>query len=138
MAKIITKGSVVQQTITTTLTDVAQVIDFGHAGCSVETYDGTTLDTSGSGREKHPTGLVEPGTFDFSCFFDPALAGHQAITDDITTPVERVWAIKFADAATTTATFNAAGTGFGFTGVLEDGLKADVSLTLDQLMTYPS
>lgn len=138
MAKIITKGSIIQQTITTTLTDVAQVIEFSHSGAETQVFDGTTMDTTGAGREKHPTGLAEPGTFDFSCFLDPALAGHQAITDDITTPVERVWAIKFADAATTTATFNVAGTSFGFTGALDDGLKADVSLTLDQLMNYPT
>jgi len=137
MAKIKCKGTIIQQTISTTLTAVAQIVDFSHSGAEVETWDSTTLD-GGVGKTYEQTGFSEPGTFDFSLFFDPALAGHQAITDDITTPVDRVYAIKFADAATTTATFNAAGITFGFSGAMNDGLKADVSLKLDGLFTYPT
>jgi hypothetical protein len=138
MSKIRVKGSVISQTITTTLTAVAQIIDFSHTGVETETYDATTLDTTGAGREMAATGLVTGGTLDFSMFLDVALAGHQTIMDDITTPVERNWSLTFADAATTVATFDVAGIGFGITGSMDDGLKADVSLTLDQLMNYPT
>lgn len=135
MAKIKCKGTAIKQTISTTLTAIAQVIDFSHSGAEVETYDSTTLD-GGVGKTYDQTGYSEPGTFDFSLFFDPALAGHQALTDDVTTPVDRVYSIEFADAATTTCTFNAAGIGVGFTGAMNDGLKMDVSLKLDGLFTY--
>lgn len=136
MAKVKVKGTVIRQTIASTLTAVAQVIEFSHSGAQTETYDATTLDTSGAGREYSQTGYTEGGTFDFSIFYDPALAGHQAITDDVTTPVERGWEIEFADTGTTNCLFTAAGVGFGFTGVMNDGLKADVSLKLDQLLAY--
>lgn len=138
MAKLIVKGSTLKQTITTTLTAVAQVIDFSHSGVEVETIDVTTLDTTGSGREYLASGLVEGGSVDASLFFDPNLAGHQAITSDITTPAERNWSLTFVDAGTTEATFDVAGIGFGITGTMEDGLKADISLKLDQLMAYPT
>lgn len=138
MAKVKVKGTIIKQTISTTLTAIAQVISFSHSGAETETYDATTLDTSGAGKEYSQTGYAEPGTFDFEYFMDPALSGHQALTDDLTTPTDRVYSIEFADAATTTATFNAAGMGFGFTGAMNDGLKGSVSLKLDGLFAYPT
>jgi len=138
MAKIKCKGTVIKQTISTTLTAVAQILDFNHSGAETETFESSTLDTSGAGKEYAQTGWTEGGSMDFTLFFDPALAGHQAIMDDVTTPTERNWSIEFADAATTTATFDVAGVGFGWSGSLNDGLKADVSLKLDQLVNYPT
>jgi hypothetical protein len=136
MAKIRVKGTVLKQTITTTLTAVAQVLEFGQSGASSETYDSTTLDTVGAGKEYDPTGYSEGGTFDFSLFYDPALAGHQALTDEMITPATNSWSLTFADAATTVSTFNTAGVGLGFTGAMNDGLKADVSLKLTGLFGY--
>lgn len=136
MAKLQVKGTAIKQTIGTTLTAVAQITEFGHDGAEVETYDATTLDTNGAGREYEQTGYVEGGSVNCTLFFDPALAGHQAITDDITTPTTRNWSIEFADSATTTWTFDAAGVGLSITGAQNDGLKADVSLKLDQLANY--
>ena len=78
----------------------------------------------------------EGGSVDFSIFYDPALAGHQALTDLVTTPAECNFDITFADAGATNCTFTAAGVGFGFTGAMNDGLKADLSLKLDQLFAY--
>ena len=138
MAKVIVKGTVLNQTITTTLTAVAQVIEFGHDGAESETFDSTTIDTTGAGKEYDPTGYSEPGSVDFSLFYDPNLAGHQAITDELVTPATNTWSLVFADAGTTTSTFKTAGVGFGFTGAMNDGLKADVSLKLSGLMNYPT
>ena len=136
MAKIVCKGSVISQGVTTTLAAVAQVIEISHSGAESETYDATTLDTSGAGKEYSQTGYSEGGSLDFSLFYDPALAGHQALTDVITTPIEQPWSLTFADAATTVCTFNAAGLGFGLTVAMADGLKADVTLKLDQVFGY--
>jgi hypothetical protein len=136
MAKIRVKGSVIKQDIAATLTAVAQVIEFSTSGAETETYDSTTLDTIGAGKEYSATGYAEGGSVDFSVFFDPALGGHQALTDDITTPAERDYSITFADVGTTAWTFTAAGIGVNVTGAMNDGLKADVSLKLDQLLGY--
>ena len=136
MAKVICKGTVIKQTISMSLTAVAQVISIDHSGAESETFESTTLDTSGAGKEYLATGYSEGGSVDCELFYDPALAGHQAITDEITTPSEVDWEITFADS--TAAAFTTAGTSFGFTVDMSDGLKGSISLKLDQLMTYPT
>ena len=136
MAKIKVKGTIIKQTISSTLTAVAQITEFNHSGAESETYDATTLETSGAGKEYSQTGYAEGGSVDFNMFYDPALAGHKAITALITTPANCVWNITFADAAPTTCAFTSAGVGFGFTGAMNDGLKADVNLKLTGLFTY--
>jgi len=133
MAKVRVKGTVLSQTLTTTLTAVAQVIEFGRSGEASETYDATTLDTSGAGKEYAPTGYAEGGSLDFSLFYDPALAGHAAIRTAVATPATNNWSLTFADTSTTVSTFNVAGISFGVTGAMNDGLKADVSLKLTGL-----
>lgn len=79
MAKVKVKGTVIKQTISTVLTAVAQIIDFTHDGAESETYDATTIDTTGAGKEYSQTGYSEGGNFNFSLFYDPALSGHKAI-----------------------------------------------------------
>ena len=136
MAKVQVKGTVIRQEISSVLTAVAQITEFSHSGAESETFDATTIDTSGAGKEYSQTGYSEGGSVDFSIFYDPALAGHQALTDLVTTPAECNFDITFADAGATNCTFTAAGVGFGFTGAMNDGLKADLSLKLDQLFAY--
>ena len=136
MAKVKVKGTVIKQEISSVLTAVAQIIEFSHSGAESETFDATTIDTSGAGKEYSQTGYSEGGSVDFSIFYDPALAGHQALTDLVTTPAECNFDITFADTGATNCTFTAAGVGFGFTGAMSDGLKADLSLKLDQLFNY--
>ena len=138
MAKIVSKGTVLKQTIGSVLTAVAQIVSIDHSGAESETFESTTLDTSGNGKEYLATGFSEGGTLDFDLFYDPALAGHQSITDEVTTPAARAWEITFADAATTAAGVTSAGLGFGFSVDMNDGLKGSVSIKLDQLMTYPT
>lgn len=137
MAKIKVKGTVVKQTISSVLTAVAQLTDFNHSGAENETFDATTIDTSGAGKEYLPTGYSEGGTFDCSLFYDPALAGHKAITAYIATPATCVWNMITTDASSTVNVFTSAGVGIGITGAMNDGLKMDVSLKLTGLMTYP-
>lgn len=136
MAKIKVKSTIIKQTISSTLTAVAQITEFNHSGAESETYDATTLDTTGAGKEYSQTGYTEGGSFDFTMFYDPGLAGHKAITALVTTPASCDWSITFADASPTTCAFTSAGIGFGITGAMNDGLKADVSLKLHKLFTY--
>ncbi len=137
MAKLVVKGTVIKQDIGGVLTPVAQIISFGHDGAESETFECTTLDTEGAGKEYKSTGYSEGGSVDFEVFYDPALAGHQSLTDDITSPPldGRDYSIEFTDAVSI-STFNAAGIGISMTGAMNDGLKASVSLKLNQLMAY--
>ena len=135
MAKVAVKGTVIKQEISSVLTAVAQITEFSSSGAESETFDATTIDTSGAGKEYEPTGYSEGGTFDFGMFYDDNLAGHQAITDLVTTPAACNWSITTTSGAAA-MTFTSAGVGFGFTGAMNDGLKADVSLKLDQLIAY--
>lgn len=135
--KLVVKGTVIKQDIGGVLTPVAQIISFGQDGAEVETFECTTLDTPGAGKEYKATGYSEGGSFDFEVFFDPGLAGHQSLTDDITTPPAdgRDYSIEYTDAASIN-TFNAAGIGVSIAGAMNDGLKASVSLKLNGLLGY--
>lgn len=134
MAKVISKGSKIQQTIAMSLTDVAQMVSFSSSGAENETVDTTTLDTSGAGKEYLATGYTEGGSIDFELIFDPALAGHQAITDLLTTPAEVAWKVVFSD--TSEYAFTGAGVGLDFTVDMADVIRATGSVKLDQLFTY--
>ena len=136
MAQCKVKGTIIKQTIATVLTAVAQITEFSHDGAESETYDSTTVDTSGAGKTYGQTGYTEGGNFNFTIFYDPALSGHQAITDLLTTPAACVWNITFTDTGPTTSAFTSAGISFSFTGAMNDGLKADVGLKITGLMGY--
>lgn len=138
MAKVVSKGTVLQQELSMVFTAVAQITSIEHSGAESETYDATTLDTSGSGKEYEPTGYTEPGSVSCELFYDPALAGHQAITDLLTTPAAQNWKIIYADTGTTEYPFTGAGVGFDVSAQMNDGLKGSMSIKLDGLGTWPT
>lgn len=138
MAVIVCKGTVLQQEISSVLTAVAQVINLDLPESETETFEADTLDNSGAGIPHKVTGRVEGGSLGAELFFDPALAGHQALTDVITTPASQVWKIIFADSGTTEWDFTTAGIGLGGTVALNDGLKATLTAKLDGMVTYPT
>jgi hypothetical protein len=138
MAVIKSKGTVLKQEISTVLTAVAQVISWEHSGAESETFEKDTLDNTSAGIPYGQTGRSEGGSFSFELFFDPALAGHQAITDLVITPAECDWELTFADTGTTQWPFTGAGVGFGVTVALADGLKASVSVKLSGICDYAS
>lgn len=135
MAKVKCKGTVLQQELASVYTAVAQVISLEQTGAESETFDATALD-SGVGKEYLQTGYSEGGSVNFEIFYDPALAGHQALTDLITTPAEQEWKIIFADDATTEQAFTGAGISFDQTVDMADGLKASGSIKLTGLPTF--
>lgn len=138
MAKVKCKGTVLKQDISSVLTAVAQVISIDIGESATETYETTSLDTAGAGKTFAATGYADPGDVSFEIFWDPALAGHQSLTDDITTPAERDYQIVFADVGATDMDFTSAGIGFGATVAMNDGLKASVTLKTSGLPTYPT
>ena len=137
MAKIKCKATKLQQDLASVLTDVAQVVSLDVSGSESETFDATALD-SGVGKEYAATGYSEGGTVSGEIFYDPALSGHQSMTDLIATPADETWKIIFADAAATEMSFTGAGFGFGVAVAMNDGLKGNFSIKVDGLMNWPT
>ena len=142
MAKVPGKGSVMKWDMATVLTAIAQVNSIDHDGAEEMTFDATSLD-SGAGKEYQATGYSEGGSVSCELFLDPVNTGIQSITDQITTPTVLVAnqiaaSVTLADAATTEYAFTVAGVSFGFSVAQDDGVKANVSLKLTGLVTYPT
>jgi hypothetical protein len=145
MAKLKVKGTVIEQGSGTTYTAVAQVTGFSISGIETETYDSRTLDGT-VGVEYDPTGFTEGGSVTFDLLYDPALAGHQAITDlavagHLTTnglPNDVNWKVKFANTSSTELTFVSSGIGVDITGDATDGLRASITLKCDGCPVLPS
>ncbi len=136
MAKIKGKGTVLKQDISSTLTAVAQVISLDISGAESETFECDSLDNTSSGIPYSQTGRSEGGSTSGELFFDPVLAGHQAMTDIIITPAETAWEVVFADAGSTPWSILGAGLSFGVTVALNDGLKSSFEIKHSGLPGY--
>ena len=121
MSKVKSKGIILSHTVGTSLAALAQIIGFEESGAESETFDSTTLDGSVF-KSYDPTGYSEPGEVTGTLFYDPALAGHQNITDIIASPATNAMSVTFPDAATTTKAFTAAGHAFGYAAEMNNGL----------------
>lgn len=127
MAKLKGKGTVLQQTISSVLTDIAQLIDIDLSGEASLDFDSTTLD-GGVYETKDLTGYSAGGTVKSTLFFDPALAGHQALVALISTPATCVFKLKYSDAGPSSLTYTAAGFGLDQKIVTKDGVKATMNM----------
>lgn len=136
MAKTVSKGTALKLSISSVFTAVGGLTKIDGPGPDVGTYDATALDTSGSGREKKPTGFVDGGVVSASGFFDPDDSMTFALNGKITTPVVSEWRIDWSD-----------GEQWPFDGVLkkfkpvaelDQGLKHDLEIELDGLPDYPT
>lgn len=135
MAKIKCKGTAIKQDLAGTFTAIAQVLSIDGPETEIETFDATSLD-SGIGKEYQQTGYVEGGSLTFEMFWDPALAGHQNITDIIAAPADENWKLVFSDS--TEWPFTSAGISITQTTKMNDGLKATVKLKVDGMITFPT
>ena len=129
MAIVKCKGTKLQHTVSASLVDIAQILSIEHSGSGSETFDSTTLD-GGVYKTFAPTGYSNPGQVSAEIFYDPALAGHQAVTDLIATPATNAMKIIYADTAATNQAFTSAGVEFGATVAMDDGLKASITYTV--------
>lgn len=137
MAIVKCKGTKLQQTVSASLVDIAQALSLEHSGSGSETFESTTLD-GGTFKTFAQTGYSNPGTVSAEIFYDPALAGHQAITDLVTTPADNAMKIIYADTAATNQPFTSAGVEFGVTVAMADGLKASITYTVDGDPGWPT
>jgi len=135
MSKIKSKGTALQQMIGTVYTAVAQCLSIDASGAESETYESTTLD-GGVGKTYDQTGFTESGSVSAELFYDPALAGHQALVELLTTPADETWKIVWSD--TSEWAFTGAGVGFDASASLNDGVKGTLSIKIDGDITFPS
>jgi hypothetical protein len=136
MAKLKCKGSVLEQTVSSSFVAIAQVIGMSGPDMESETFDADTLENPDAGILYAPTGRTEGGSLSGDLFLDPALAGHQNMMALLTYPEAEIWKIKFADDAVTAWTFNGAGLSISPTIALNDGLKAGFGIKLSGLPTF--
>ena len=137
----ISKGSVLKIDVATVLTAVSEVISIDHDGAENETFKYSTLDQSGAGHLYLGNGYSEPGNVNTELFWLPANAGHQQVTDSLTTPATTAanqldGEITFADSGSTTMPFKIAGFSFGVSIAMDDGVKSSVGMKLTGLPTY--
>ena len=137
MAKVICKGTILKQTIASVLTAVAQVESIGLSGAQGESVESRTLD-GGAGITHTATGYYEPGSMTFDIQYDPALAGHQAIHDELVAPAESDWTITYADTGATVHTVTSAALGSDITVDASDLLKASFSAKLTGDNVFPT
>ena len=136
MAKVATKGLKLSQTVGTAYVDIAQLLSVDKDPSKVNTFNTTTLD-GGVFETKQITGFCAPGDASAELFYDPALAGHQGITDQITTPAFANWKITYSDAASTTQIFSAVPS-FGMSAALGDGIKGNLTLEISGDPVWPT
>ena len=132
------KGSKLQITIGTTLTDVAQVTTFSFSGSEVGTFETSDLAQTSAGRTYGVNGFTEGGSVSGTCFFDPTDSSQQALTDLLTTPAndKAFNAIWEATSASSDWAFTGIVTNFDPAANLNDALSADFGIKLDGLPTY--
>lgn len=138
MAKVKCKGTALAQEISSAYVTVAQVISLELPTAESETYEADTLDNTNAGIPYEPTGRTEGGSCSGELFYDPALDGHKDLTELLRAPAAENWKITFADTGASTWTFAGAGFSMGGTVALNDGLKANFSIKLNGIPTYPS
>ncbi len=142
MAKVVSKGTTLKQTISASLTAVAQCISLEHAGAKAQTYDSTTLD-GGVFMTKDLTGYSDPGAISGELFYDPNLAGHKFLTGLMgyvaVAPAQNAMSLTFVDAGTTVMAFTAAAVGFGVAVDMASGLKGkfNIDITGDPGFSHP-
>ncbi len=137
MSLVVSKGTVLKQEIATVFTAVAQLKSIGFDGAESETFESTTLD-SGVGKRYTPTGYAEGGSFSASGFYDPALVGHQSLTDLVSMPGTQNWKTIFADTALTEMAFATVGASATIKVDPGSGLMFDFKGKLTGLLNFPT
>lgn len=138
MAKLIGKGTILEQEIATVFTAVAQVISIDTPEPESEAFESDTLDNGSAGIPYTPSGRTEGGSLSGELFLDPALTGHKALLSLLTTPALQAWKLKFANSGPTTWPFSGAGFKLGAKIELKEGVKASFSIKLNGIPTFPA
>ena len=140
---VVSKGSILSVDVATVLTAVAEVLSINVSGAKSETFETHYINQSAAGKTKLATGFADPPTVQAQLFYIPTNTGHQALTDEITTPTivaanQLDGQITFADSGPSTLPFKIAGIEFGLQLAMNDGVKADVTFEVSGQPTWPT
>ena len=137
MTIMIGKGTALQESIASTFTAVTQVISIDLPEAENETFEADYLDQANAGIPHKVTNRTEGGSLSAELFYDPALASHKKLVDKLSNPVTTGISMKVVFATTTNAwTMTVAGVGLGGTVAINDGVKANVTMKLDGIVSY--
>lgn len=139
--KVPSRGSLLKLTISASLTTIAQISRIGIGQTKNEVIDVEDLDDSGVAIDKLNLGTVTQGAVTATCHYDPDYANHQFITDTIllgAASFPLACSVVFADATPASATFNAAGMGFGATMANKEALTGEIEIEVDGVVTWPT
>jgi hypothetical protein len=133
------EGTLLQVSISSTFTTVAEVVEIDGPGVMVEAIDSTIL--TGPLIISRPSRFPEPDKLTVKIYFDPNDTITQALfVTDISTPKAiQAYKIVFNDQNTThaIATFSGYITSFKLNGLkVKSNLGADVELQLTTLITF--
>lgn len=145
MAVLKCRGTALQIASGTTYTSVAQIASMDISGIQSETTEVRVLDGN-AGIPYISTGYTEGGSVNFELLYDPALAGHQTVTDLVTSAHllttgaqnSQGWKVVFANTSSTEMTFTSAGIGTDITVDPTDALRASISLKCDGCPVLPT
>lgn len=127
MAKLKSKGTVFQQSISSVYTAFPQIISISVSGEAAETFDSTTLD--GSVYKTHdPTGYTETATISWEYFYDPDNAVHTAFAALLSTPAANNFKLIYTDSTPTEVIYSGVGATLDKTIAANDGVKASASV----------
>ena len=138
MSKYTSKGTVIQKSISSTFTSVANIKSIDAPKAKVETIDVSDLST-GVGKVFSPTGYVDGGEAGGSGYFDPADATQKSLSESVGTIPSAAdsWKIIWSDAAPTTWPFSGWLQEFNVKAAVGAFLEYDFSIRLTGLVTYP-
>lgn len=138
MAKVKGKGTVVQHTISASLTALAQVFSADFSGAESEKYEARAFDTDVY-MPYELTGYAMPGNLDLEYFWDPSLAGHKALLlrmgSGSTLPVTNAMKVIYSDS--TEQSFTQCSIAFGASIRMNDGIKAKVTIGITGDPAFP-
>lgn len=139
MAFVPTKGTLLQVSIATVMTTIAQCIGIDGLGGELQLVEIKTLDQDAAGIRKKSSGYVNYTDITFDVYWDPVLTTHQLLTDRLTTPVDDDdFQIVAADEAETEYPFTGGVKSVGIAVDAGDYLKASCALFVDGEVTWPT
>lgn len=124
------KGTKLQVTISSVLTDIDLIESLKVSNGEVQTYEAPSLD-SGVGIPVKPTGFVKGDKVTGKGWCDPGSTVHLFLLGLIAAPAVVAWKVLYLDAGTTAFAFNGTLTKFDVTVEPDKGLQFDFEIAVD-------
>lgn len=124
---------VLQRSISSVFTTIAQLRDMTGPTISRSTSDVTNKDSTDRWRE-FITGLVDAGEVTFNIVFNPDATTHATLIADLVSQTAQAW--KILTDTDDTATFSGFVTGFTLTAPLDGEHSADLTIKITGAVTF--